>query len=101
MRTTMDRWACVNASDVALQVLLREHPDWRTMPTELQDRNHPQGKLVGLNQVARQAGLRSGMRYGEALALIPALRAGTVPFEEVDALADAIARALIDSSPQV
>ncbi|TXD36309.1 DNA polymerase Y family protein [Lujinxingia vulgaris] len=97
----MDRWACINAADFALQVLLRAHPDWREEPAALLDRDHPQGKLVGLNLAARQAGLRSGMRYGEALALIPALRAGTIATEEVEAVAEAIARALCDYAPQV
>ncbi|RDV39089.1 DNA polymerase Y family protein [Bradymonadaceae bacterium TMQ3] len=97
----MDRWACINAADFALQVLLRTHPQWRQEPAALLDRDHPQGKLVGLNMAARQAGLHSGMRYGEALALLPALRAGTIAHEEVEAVADAIARVLCDYAPQV
>ncbi|RAL23717.1 DNA repair nucleotidyltransferase [Lujinxingia litoralis] len=97
----MDRWACVNAADFPLQVLLRSHPDWRQGPAALLDRDHPQGRLVGLNASARQAGLSRGMHYGEALALIPALRAGTVDPDQVASLADTLAQALGEYSPQV
>lgn len=97
----MDRWACVDAFSFPLQVLLCEEPEWLAHPAAVLDKDHPQGRLMWLNQQARQARLAVGMRYGQALALVPHLRARAVEAGELVPRAEEIARTLGEFSPRV
>ena len=97
----MDRWACVDAFSFPLQVLLSLHPEWLELPVAVLDRDHPRGSLLHLNKVARAARLQIGMRYGQALALVPHLRAEALDSEQLNTRADAIAETLQDFSPHV
>lgn len=97
----MDRWACVDAFAFPLQLLLNLHPDWLNSPVAVLDRDHPQGRLVWINRHARSARLRAGMRYGQALALLPNLHAEAVNTPLLTHHSQAIARTLNDYSPRV
>ncbi len=97
----MDRWACVDAFRFPLQVLLSDHPEWVGHPAAVLDKDHPQGRLTWLSRQARQARLTPGMRYGQALALVPHLRAEAVDDTALGPHADRIARHLQDYSPRV
>lgn len=74
----MDQLACVDVPALPLQLLLREHPDWRRLPVAVVDDDKPQGVIRWVNRAARQAGILPGLRYGTALGLSGDLRAGTV-----------------------
>ncbi len=97
----MDRWACVDALYFPLQVLLSEHPEWGDHPAAVLDKDHPQGRLLHLNRRARKARLHSGMRYGQALALVPHLRAAVVDDELLEDSSRSMAKVLNDYSPRV
>ncbi len=82
----MDPLACVSVPAFPLQLLLRSHPDWRGAPAAVVEEDRPQSPVLRVNEQARRAGVRPGMRYAAALALAPGLRAGTVaPSETLQA----------------
>src|SRR5438128_2863828 len=97
----MDRRACVDLPALALQLLVRAHPDWTKLPCAVVDADEPNGKLLWLNERAWRGGLRAGMRYASALALDGRLRAGVVPAAEIDAAIAAILETLRLHTPNV
>ena len=80
----MDRTACVDLPAFPLQILLKQHPDWRTAPAAVVDRDTPRGVIRWVNEPARARGVRPGMRYGAGVVLAPALRAAEVAPADVD-----------------
>jgi len=74
----VDRLACVNVPAFPLQILLRDHPGWRGTPAAVLEEDRPQSPIVWVNNHARRAGVRPGMRFAAALALSPTLNAGCV-----------------------
>ncbi len=97
----MDRWACVDAFSFPLQILLSLHPEWIDDPVAVLDRDHSRGRLTHLNRHARSARLHRGMRYGQALALLPDLRADTIDEALRDERSEKIARTLSEFSPRI
>lgn len=97
----MDRFACVEIFSFRLQILLASQPLWLKEPVAVLDRECPQGRLLELSQQARSRGLRRGMAYGQALSLVPELRAQAVAEEVVRRQAGEIAESLGDFSPHV
>ncbi len=79
----MDRLACVDIPAFALQLLLREQPDWRGFPAAVVSEDSPRGELLQLSDAARRCGLLPGMRYASALSLCPDLRAGEITAAEM------------------
>jgi len=92
----MDRLACVNVTALPLQILLRAHPAWASLPVVVVEDDRPQSLVLCLNAPAHQSGVRAGQRYATALALARNLQAGTVsPSQIVDTvrtLADRLRR---------
>ncbi len=74
----MERLACVNIPHLALQVLLRDNPDWRSKPTVLVDKNTPQGIVLQMNKAAMPFAIRKGMRFSTARSLCEKINAGVV-----------------------
>ncbi|MEZ5962520.1 MAG: DNA polymerase Y family protein [Planctomycetota bacterium] len=72
------RLACVHVPALPLQVLVRQHPDWRDHPIAVVDEDKPQGVVLWINERARRHRILPGMRYAAALALSSRLRAGAV-----------------------
>jgi len=70
--------ACVECPSLALQHLLRKHPDWREHPVAVVDRDKAQGTLLEVNRHALDQRIRPGQRYAAALSLCSELRAGVV-----------------------
>ena len=97
----MARMACVDLPALPLQMLLRQHPDWRDLPAAVVDRDKPQGELLWVNEHARAQRILPGMRYAAALGLCRALRAGTVATEAIRAEVDGLVRHLAGASPRV
>ncbi len=85
----MDRMACVDLPALPLQLLLRRNPDWRGCPVAVVDDDRPQGKVLWVNERARESRVLPGMRYAAALSLARGLRAAVVPRSEIEsAIAD-------------
>jgi protein ImuB len=80
----VDHLACVDLPVLPLQLLLRQHPDWRQQPAAVVDRDKAQGTLLWVNEVARQRRILPGMRYATALSLTSELRAGTIEESEIE-----------------
>jgi protein ImuB len=95
------RWACVDIPALPLQLLLQRHPDWAGIPAAVVDKDHPQGRLLWVNEQARGLGILPGMRYAAALALSRDLRAGVVDSGEIDRGVERLTARLRDFSPEV
>ncbi len=80
----MDRMACVELPAFPLQLLLKRHPGWADRPVAVVDRDQPQGVVLWVNEPARAAGVRGGMRYAAGLSLARTLHAGEVPPGEIE-----------------
>ncbi|MAW60053.1 MAG: DNA repair nucleotidyltransferase [Planctomycetes bacterium] len=93
--------ACVDLPALPLQMLLRQHPDWRGLPAAVVDRDKPQGELLWVNEHARALRILPGMRYAAGLGVCRALRAGTVPEEDIQSQVAALVRQLSQASPRV
>ena len=97
----MDRMACVELPAFPLQLLLKRHPDWVGRPVAVVDRDKPQGVILWVNEEARAARIRAGMRYSAGLSLAHALHAGEVPPADIERGVKAIADRLHWFSPDV
>ena len=87
--------------ELPLQLLLREHPEWIEQPVVVVSADRSQGTVLQLNELARSRGIRPGMRYGQALGLDHALRAGVVPQAACDAAQQQLIKLLLLCSPIV
>ena len=97
----MDRLACVNIPDVALQVMRARHPEWQTKPTVVVAGEGPQAAITSADRFAAALGIVVGMRYAEGLSIVPRLRAGVVSAAEVDRAIAAVTGVLQKYSPEV
>lgn len=95
------RTACVDVPELPLQLLLREHPDWRGGPVAVVPEQTPEAPLTWVNHQARQLRLRTGMRFGAAKSLVPALRAGSVSDLQIEQAIVDLVRDLQTFSPHV
>ena len=65
------------------------------MPAVVVERDHPQGRVLWTNKLARCSGVKEGIRYGAALSLEPQLQAGTVAQDYIEAFHHDLARRLL------
>jgi protein ImuB len=97
----MDRMACLDLPAFPLQLLLRQHPEWRGHPVAVVDSDQPRGIVLWVNAPARAARILSGMSFAAALSLSGDLRAAPVPKTQIDRAVVAFSRRLRDHSPHV
>ena len=97
----MYRMACVNVSELLLQLLLRENPEWHSHPVAVVDRDKPQGRLLWVNRHARRHHILPGMTYAAALSLCDGLHARDVPPPDIERAVEVLARHLRRSTPSV
>jgi protein ImuB len=97
----VDRLACIDAPAFPLQLLLREHPEFRDQPAAVVAEDRPQAPLVWVNEKARIAGVLPGQRYATALSLASGLRAGTVSVDEIDRGVALVTRLLRRFTPEI
>ena len=97
----MDRMACVELPAFPLQLLLKRHPGWTDRPVAVVDRDKPQGVILWVNEQARAARIRTGMRYSAGLSLAHTLHAGEVPLGDVERGVEAMVNRLHRFSPDV
>ena len=97
----MARISCFNIPSLPLQIALRRYPRDHKVPVALVKDDRPSSPLLQLNQQARRQGLRPSMRYGEALALVPDLKAEVVSLTDLETAEKEILRVLSRWSPSV
>jgi len=97
----VDQTACIDLPAFPLQLLLRKHQDWRLHPAAVVDADTPQGTILWINEKARAAGIRTGMRYAEGLSLAAGLRAAVVTAKEIEEEVAQIAELLRRFTPSV
>lgn len=97
----MDRWACVSLAALPLQIVARNKPEWRSLPTVVVSEDKPQGKVLWASASALEGGVLPGQSYALALSLCTGLRACVVSEAEVSAAASEIKAVLWDFSPQL
>lgn len=95
------RIACVDVPELALQVVLRERPEWRGGAVAVLAKEGPQGEVVACNSAARRRGVAIGMRHAAALALAPALQAEVVADEKLRAVGEELLGLLLRRAPAV
>ena len=93
--------ACINVQYLPLQILLKAFPDWAGMPVAITKEEKPQSPIIALNRVARESGLSPGMRYANALSLVPNLRARAVPPGKVAQARNSIMQSLSAFTPDI
>lgn len=91
----------MNLPVLPLQLLMRQHPEWRDEPVAVVDQDKPQGRVLWANGKARKLGVLPGMRYAAALGLARSLRAGTVSEASIDQHLEGLIRHLQRFSPRV
>ena len=82
--------ACVDVAAFPLQLLLRDHPDWKDHPAAVVDRDKAQGTILWVNHRARALRILPGMRHGAGLALSRHLRAGVISHAAIEKAVDAL-----------
>ncbi len=97
----MHRMACVDLPALPLQLVLRQHPKWKSRPVAVVDRDKPQGRILWVNEEARRARILPGMRYAAALSLSGDLRASEMPSDDIDHAVESILTLLWKFSPEV
>lgn len=97
----MDRIACVVVPALPLQLLLREQPQWRDVPTVVVQDDRPQAPILWANVIARRARILPGMTYAAARNLVGDLRAGTVGRDVIEQATGDLFVVLSGMSPRV
>ncbi len=87
---TVERIACVDVAALPLQLLLRDHPDWKDHPAAVVDRDKAQGTILWVNHRARAMRILPGMRHGAGLAISRYLRADTISHAAIQKAAAAL-----------
>ena len=97
----MVRMACVNIPSFSLQVLVKKNPSWRDMPVVVVTEDKPLGIILEMNKRARDAGVKTGMRFSAALTIEPLLHAGVVHGDDLLDGSKSVLECLIDFSPHI
>lgn len=92
---------CISFPQLALQILLQKRPGWRELPAAVVREEKPMSPLLLLNEAARKRGARAGMRFAEALSIVPDLRAAAAPREETRDAMDRIIALLATYTPEI
>src|SRR3979490_2311599 len=95
------RVACLDLPAFPLQLVWRQHPDWRAHPVVVIDRDRPHGQVLWACEHARTSGILAGQRYSHALALCPQLRARVVSDPQITEAVTELRAALQALSPRI
>jgi protein ImuB len=96
-----ERVACVDVPALALQLVLRAHPEWSADPVVVVADDRPHAPIVWCNRAARAHRIRRGASFAEAKALSATLHAAVVPEHELAAGVDALFALLLPFSPAI
>ena len=97
----MERMACVDVAALPLQLLLRDHPDWKDHPAAVVDRDQAQGIILWVNPRARSMRILPGMRHGAGLAISRHLRADVISQGAIQKAVAALVPQLRRFTPEV
>ena len=97
----MHRIACISIPSFALQLLALREPLWNEHPFAVITEEKPSGIVIEINRNAKEAGVRTGMRFSAALTLAPDLHAARVSNEEIEKGVQTVLGLLLDYSPEV
>lgn len=97
----MVRLASVNTPQLPLQLLFRQHPQWKQTPTAVVSEDKPLGRVVSVNKKAQELGIEPGMRFAAALSLCSVLQAAVVPVDVVQHGVEEIVTILRTFTPDV
>ncbi len=95
------RIACIDIPALPLQLLAREHPEWRQRPMAVVAEDRPQGQILWVNEKAYRARVLPGLRYAAGLTLCRDLCAGEVATDEIDQGVEGLTELLRDFSPHI
>ena len=95
------RTACVSIPGFALQLLALREPLWREYPLAVVTEEKPSGIILEINRKAKDAGIKTGMRFSAALTLAADLHAGTVSGEEIAEGVLAAVEILLGHGPEI
>jgi len=95
------RIACLDLPAFPLQLVWRQHPDWRAHPVVVIERDRPHGEVLWACEHARASGVQIGQRYSHALALCAELRARVVPTDQITEATTELRTVLKQFSPGV
>ncbi|MBZ0268383.1 DNA polymerase Y family protein, partial [bacterium] len=93
--------ACVDVPAFPLQLVLREHPDWREDPVVVVAEDRPLAEILWANRPARERRIRRGMKFAQAQSLVARLHGQTVPPERVAAAREELLRLFVRYTPNV
>lgn len=96
-----NRIACLELPELRLQVLRRDRPEWNRRPLAVVAHDDPRAPVIDACPRARARGVRIGMRYATALALVRDLGAAPVAEARVRALRDELVGALREFTPRI
>ena len=96
-----DRLACVDLPALALQLLLKRHPEWSAHPAAVVAEDKPQGLILQINERARRCGVLPGLRYAAAFSLARGLRAGEIAPDEIHKAIVALTQRLMRFTPEI
>jgi hypothetical protein len=97
----MDRTICIRLPEFALQVLRFRIGTVGDAPLITVQDDRPSARVTSCNSRAYDLGVRTGMRYAQALSLDHSIRAGVVREGERRAEMDAVERAILTFVPHV
>ena len=97
----VDRMACVELPALALQLLLKQHPDWADFPVVVVDRDQPHGRILWANAHAHACRIQTGMRYSAGLSLTRTLYACEVSSVTLEKKIESLVERLHRFSPEV
>ena len=93
--------ACISIHNLPLCILLGDNPSWKGLPVAVTREEKPRSPILALNRAARERGLSVGMRYAQALALVPGLRARSVARDRVSEAQGLVMKELSSFTPDI
>jgi protein ImuB len=101
MGFALTRVACVDVPALALQLVLRAHPEWAADPVVVVEDDRPHAAIVWCNQVARAHRITRGTSFAQAKALSAKLHAEVVSEHVLSGGIDALFESLLPFSPGI
>lgn len=95
------RIACAAVPALPLQLVLREHPEWKDDAVVVVEDDRPQARILWANRAARGLRVERGMCFGQAEAIASRLRAAVVPEARIAHGVDELLILLLRFSPNV
>ena len=93
--------ACISVDGLPLQILLNANPGWAGTPVAVTRDEKPQSPILALNACAREKGLTVGMRYANALSIVPNLRARDMSADRIAEARNRIVHTISAFTPDI